>query len=89
VLNYISGNGRIILTAAKPDQEALEDRRRGHGLFTFHLLEALQGAPEVIKGDRIPLLSLVDFVTRRVVDAARLVRHEQEPGMSNCLGCQE
>lgn len=85
ILAHVSGTGRVILTAAKPDQEALEDRRRRHGLFTFHLLEGLRGAPEVVRNDRIPLFALMDFVTRRVVESAKQVRHAQEPGMRGRL----
>lgn len=85
VLGHISGTGRVILTAAKPDQEAIEDRRRGHGLLTFHLLEGLRGAQEVLRDGRIPLLSLVDFVTRRVIASAKQVRHDQEPGIRGTL----
>ena len=67
LLQRISGKGRLIFTAAAADQEAIEDRRRGHGLFTFYLLEGLRGAPEVVRDTRIPMLSLVEFVTRSVI----------------------
>jgi uncharacterized caspase-like protein len=36
------GRGRVILCAADDDQIAHEDRSLGHGLFTHHLLAALQ-----------------------------------------------
>jgi replicative superfamily II helicase len=85
ILGHISGMGRVILTAAKPDQEAIEDRRRGHGLLTFHLLEGLRGAPEIVANGRIPLLSLIDFVTRMVIESAKQIRHNQEPGMRGTL----
>ena len=44
-------------------------------------LEALRGAPEVVSANRIPLLSLFEFVTRSVVHAAQSVRHRQEPAL--------
>lgn len=78
-LDQISGRGRLILTAATAEQEAIEDRRRGHGLFTFYVLEALRGAPEILKADRIPILPLIQFVTTSVVAAAAQIRHQQEP----------
>ena len=81
LLQKISGTGRLIFTAATADQEAIEDRRRRHGLFTFYVLEALRGAPEITKGGRVPLLSLFEFVTRAVVHAAKQIRHRQEPTM--------
>jgi helicase len=79
LLNKISGKGRLIFTAVTADQEAIEDRKRGHGLFTFYLSEGLRGAPEVIRAGGIPILSLIDFVTRAVIDAARQIRHQQVP----------
>jgi helicase len=85
LLDKISGSGRVIFTAATAEQEAIEDRRRGHGLFTFFVIEALRGAPEVVRGARVPLLSLFEFVTRSVVQAARQVRHEQEPTLKGAI----
>jgi len=85
LLDKISGSGRVIFTAATAEQEAIEDRRRGHGLFTFFIIEALRGAPEVVRGARIPLLSLFEFVTRSVVQAARQIRHEQEPTLKGTI----
>ena len=81
LLQRISGTGRLIFTAADADQEAIEDRRRGHGLFTFYVLEALRGAPEVVSAGRIPLLSLFEWVARSVIHAAQAVRHRQEPAL--------
>jgi helicase len=79
LLDKISGKGRLIFTAATAEQEAIEDRRRGHGLFTYYVLEALRGAPEIVKADRLPVLSVVEFVTYSVVAAAAQIRHRQEP----------
>lgn len=79
LLSNISGKGRLIFAAATAEQEAIEDRRRGHGLFTFYVKEGLKGAPEVIRAGAVPLLSLVDFVTRSVIEAAKQIRHHQVP----------
>src|SRR5579862_1167752 len=79
LLEKISGKGRFIFSASTAGQEAIEDRRRGHGLFTFYVLEALRGAPEVVVDSQIPLLSLVHFVTKSVISAADQIRHKQEP----------
>jgi hypothetical protein len=85
LLDKISGSGRVIFTAATAEQEAIEDHRRGHGLFTFFVVEALRGAPEVVRGGHVPLLSLFEFVTRSVVQAARQIRHEQEPTLKGAI----
>lgn len=85
LLDKISGSGRVIFTAATAEQEAIEDRRRGHGLFTFFIIEALRGAPEVVRGADVPLLSLFEFVTRSVVQAAQHIRHKQEPTLKGAI----
>jgi len=84
-LNEISGTGRIILTASGPTEKAWEVIRLGHSLLTWHLLEALKGPPEIRQGDRLGLLGLLDYVTRRVVDGARLYGHEQHPAVRGTL----
>ena len=85
LLNKISGKGRLIFTAATAAQEAIEDRRRGHGLFTFYVLEAFKGASEVVKAGSIPMLALFDFVIRSVIDAAHQFRHQQEPTLKGVI----
>ena len=80
-LNRISGEGRAVLTASGPTQPAWESSRFGHGFLTFYLIEALQGPAEIREGDRIGLLRLLDYVSRRVADAASQLRHEQHPAI--------
>ncbi len=85
LLDRIGGSGRVIFTAAGPDQEAIEDRRRGHGVFSYFLIEALRGAPEVMDAGALPFLSLMHFVTAKVEAAASLFRHHQQPAVRGVL----
>lgn len=72
-LDRFTGDGRVVLTAAADDQPALESVRHGHGLLTFRLMEALEGAPEVSQGDQVNLYRVVEYVTRHVeADAAQM-----------------
>jgi helicase len=80
-LNQISGQGRVILTASGPTEKAWESPRLGHGFLTLHLLEALRGPEEIRQGDQVGVLRLLDYVARRVVDAARQIRREQHPSV--------
>ncbi len=80
-LNRISGEGRVVLTASGATQKAWESPRSGHGFLTLYLIEALQGPAEIRAGDRIGLLRLLDYVSRRVADAASQIRHEQNPAI--------
>lgn len=80
-LNQISGQGRVILAASGPTEKAWEVIRLGHSLLTWNLLEALKGPAEIRQGDRLAVLGLLDYVTRRVVDGARQIGHEQHPAV--------
>jgi replicative superfamily II helicase len=79
LLQQISGNGRIILTASKATEKAWENSQLGHGLLTYYLLEALQGATEVRKEGKISLYRLLEYVTTRVTWAAKNFGQEQNP----------
>lgn len=85
LLNKISGTGRIIFTASGPLEEAIEDRRRGHGLLTQYLIEALLGVPEVLENGAIKFYSLLEYVTQRVTVGAEIYRHKQSPAFRGTL----
>lgn len=78
-LQQIAGEGRVVLTASSADERAFEDQRLGHGLLTYFLMEALQGADEARTGDRIDTYHLLSHVTRRVVDASARLGRAQNP----------
>ncbi|WP_438039069.1 DEAD/DEAH box helicase [Sorangium sp. So ce128] len=78
-LAAIANEGRLILTASDPNQEAIEDPALGHGLLTWFLMEALRGAPEVVSEGRIHLYKLLHYVSRKVTDEAASVGHDQRP----------
>jgi len=52
ILEKLSGEGRLIFTASKPNEPAWENPKLGHGLLTFYLIEALKGTEEVLKGGK-------------------------------------
>ncbi len=79
ILNRIGGQGRLIFTASGANEEAIEDRKKGHGLFTYYFAEALLGNPEVAQGGSINLYALLDFVTKQVTAAAEIFKHAQAP----------
>ncbi len=85
VLGRIGGTGRIILTASGAKQAAIEDRRKGHGLFSYYLIRALMGAPGVLDAGAISLLGLANFVTKSVEEAATQFRHIQQPALRGTL----
>lgn len=75
------GDGRIVLAASGAGEPALETMRFGHGLFSHHLIEALQGFGSFTAAERLPLLELVGHVATAVVDSARLLGCVQTPAL--------
>jgi replicative superfamily II helicase len=85
LLIQLSGEGRLILTASLPTEEAWESAKVGHGLLTYHLLQALQGAEEVRTGSKIGLYRLLEFVTTRVIDGAAGIGKSQHPTLRGTI----
>ncbi|MGJ1419014.1 DEAD/DEAH box helicase [Sphingobacterium spiritivorum] len=79
LLSQFSGSGRVILTASKATEPAWENGKLGHGLLTYHLLEALQGAEEVRKDNKIGIFRLLEYVTSSVRNSAGELGTEQNP----------
>jgi WD40 repeat protein len=69
----------IAYTAARFDQEAIEDPRLGHGLFTYAVVEGLRGAGELAARRQLSTRELGDYVIRRVDQLAKALKGEQEP----------
>ncbi|WP_426752740.1 DEAD/DEAH box helicase [Myxococcus sp. Y35] len=84
-LNQLSGEGRLILTAASATEEAYENPRLRHGFLTYYLLQALQGAEEVQSGGKVSVYRLLEYVTQRVIDAAKQIGRQQHPTMRGTL----
>ena len=79
LLKQLSGDGRVILTASLANEKAWESGRLGHGLLTYYLLEALQGAEEVKKAGKISFYKLLEYVTEKVKDGATALGKPQHP----------
>jgi uncharacterized caspase-like protein len=77
--DQLSGEGRLVLTAASASEPAWEIGRFSHGLLTFYLLEALQGAEEVREAGKLSIYRLLDYVTKRVVDRSTQLGRPQHP----------
>src|SRR5581483_9527391 len=73
------GDGRVVITASGAGEPSLETAALGHGIFTYHLLQGLQGPPDLVSAGRLGLLDLFDYVMRHVVDEAELLRATQTP----------
>src|SRR5215207_2671807 len=85
LLEQIAGEGRIVFTASAANEPAYEDNNLGHGLLTYHLLTAIQGAPEAVSAGKIDLYKLLGHVTRKVIDAAKAHRKPQHPTLRGSI----
>lgn len=84
-MEQISGKGRIVLAASAANESAYEHSATGHGLLTYHLLAALQGAPEVVVGGKLDIYKVLQYVTQQVTDQASRLRKEQHPALRGSL----
>ncbi len=85
LLEQLSGNGRLIFTASAATEEAFELPRLRHGLMTYYLLEALEGAEEVRQAGKIAVYQLLQYVTQRVTDSAAQIGRSQHPTLRGTL----
>jgi replicative superfamily II helicase len=85
LLEQLSGDGRLILTASSATEPAWENQKIGHGLLTNYFIEALQGAEEVRDAGKISIYKLLEYVTKRVTDAAAQFGMQQHPTLRGTL----
>lgn len=57
-----SSQGRVVLAACKPDENAVELSKEGHGIFTIHLLNGLLGEAANQDGNITPT-SLYEYIS--------------------------
>ncbi|MDX2201574.1 MAG: caspase family protein [Hyphomicrobiaceae bacterium] len=68
----------VVYSAARWDQTALEIPGLGHGLFTYAVVEGINGAAKAPTGD-VKTESLRSFLASRVPALAKQLNHEQDP----------
>jgi uncharacterized caspase-like protein len=69
----------IAYTAARFDQTAREDDKLGHGLFTYAMVEGLEGKGGIEQQREITTKSLAKYVIKRVEELAKAQNASQEP----------
>lgn len=85
LLKQLSGEGRLIITASLATEKAWENQKYGHGLLTYHLLSAIQGAEEVTKAGKIGVYRLLEYVTQRVIDDSSALGKVQHPTLRGTI----
>jgi formylglycine-generating enzyme required for sulfatase activity len=78
-LDSLAGEGRLVITACAPHEVSLESSGKGHGLFTYHLLEGLRGKADANSDGRVTADELYDYVSENVRRDARLMDGRMSP----------
>jgi uncharacterized caspase-like protein len=74
------GRGRIVIASAHPSQRSWEDEALGHGIFTYHLMEALQGKADIDDDGCVSVMEIFRYLQDTVpATARRLANSLQEP----------
>jgi uncharacterized caspase-like protein len=73
--------GRVIVTAARPNEVSVELPELGHGIFTYYLTEGLRGAGDLNRDGIVGLQELYEYVEQQVVRKSRAVGGKQQPLM--------
>ena len=77
--------GRAIITASRPAEVSLEMAEFGHGLFTYYLLQGLNGAADLNRDGIVSLQELYEYVEQQVTQKSRSVGGNQHPVMKGEL----
>ncbi|KAF5418693.1 MAG: hypothetical protein C5S49_01395 [Candidatus Methanogaster sp.] len=76
----VEGEGRLVIAASQPDQRSFEDEKLGHGVFTYHLLEALSGDADSDNDGYVTAMEVYKYLSGAVPKTARqLAGGVQEP----------
>jgi hypothetical protein len=73
--------GRAIITASRPAEVSIELAELGHGIFTYYLVQGLQGAADGNRDGIVSLQELYEYVEQQVVRKSRAVGGNQHPIM--------
>ena len=85
LLEEMSGDGRVILTASQANELAFEGDEYGHGLFTHHALAGLLGAADVEGRGVVTVRQLYNYLATVVPKAAEKIGGRQHPMLKGDL----
>ncbi len=77
--------GRAIVTASRPAEVSIELPELGHGVFTYYLIQGLQGAADLNRDGIVTLQELYEYVEQQVAQKSRAVGGNQHPVMKGEL----
>jgi serine/threonine protein kinase len=84
LIQTIAGKGRFLIASCDAGQKSLEAEELGHGLFTYHLIQGIQGAGDRDGDGKVGIAELFTYVSAAVAkDAQEKFGREQRPWSSS------
>jgi hypothetical protein len=77
--------GRAIITASRPTEVSIELSELGHGVFSYYLVEGLNGAADLNHDGIVTLQELYEYLEQQVTQKSRAVGGNQHPVMKGEL----
>ncbi|MDL2125008.1 MAG: caspase family protein [Deltaproteobacteria bacterium] len=78
-LDQLSGEGRVVITASKPEELSFESDELKHGIFTYYLAEGLKGKADINEDGFVTVDELYSYVSKQVTREARQLGVGQHP----------
>lgn len=79
LLEEVAGNGRVVMAASSSNELAFEDEALKHGLFTYHLLEGLDGAADADGRGMVTVRQLYQYLADSIPERAKQLGGRQHP----------
>ena len=67
--------------SSRPSEVSMELPELGHGVFTYYLVQGLQGAADLNRDGIVTLQELYEYVEQQVTRKSRMVGGNQHPVM--------
>jgi hypothetical protein len=77
--------GRAIITASRPTEVSIELSELGHGVFSYYLVEGMNGAADLNHDGIITIQELYEYLEQQVTQKSRAVGANQHPVMKGEL----
>jgi helicase len=73
--------GRVIITASRPGEVSIELSELGHGVFSYYLVQGLNGAADLNLDGIVTIQELYEYLEQQVTQKSRAAGGNQHPVM--------
>lgn len=79
IYGQLANQGRVVISASRPEQVSFEVTQLGHGIFTYHLLDGLKGKANIDRNAFVSLMEMYLYLSREVNKTAQSLGVSQIP----------